>query len=173
MNLRGWVLRLIGRRAANRVLVGVLTGLVIVAVAGGFYDNARVNQEQARTDAILQGKINIATAEINANGQTLAQAERELSVVLRTDRADIDALKAEVAALQAQDAQLEQQIAALQTALGSQPSGSGPAPTPRPPSKPTPTPRPNRQAPVVCVSLVCLGPHAASCPHGSPHNPHC
>ena len=139
--------------------------LLLVVAAGVFYENARF-------DAFIKGQINIDHARIDANGLTLAQAERDIARVLSTDRADIAALQQKVAALQAQDAQLEAQIAALQAALGSQaqpPSisgngGTAPPTSPgRPSSKPTPTPHPPHvpATPVatpVCISVVCLGP---------------
>ena len=178
-------MRLLSRmspRFWNRLLAAMLLLFLLVVGAGVIYDHARF-------DALLQGKLNIDHAQINANGLTLAQAEADIARVLNTDRADITALQQKVAALQAQDAQLQQEIAALQVALGSQastPSGSAPGPTaapttsPLPSSKPTPPPHPNHQAgsvptPVVCISILCLGaqPNAAACTHAAARSHHC
>ena len=145
----------------NRALVAMLALLLLVVLAGEFYDHARV-------DAILQGRLNLAQAQIAANGLTVAQAEYQLDRVLDGDRADITALQHEVATLRAQDAQLEQQITALQAALGVQaqspsalgsgPPGATPATRPSSPSHPTSTPPVTQQpSPTCLLGIICTG----------------
>lgn len=174
MSLGQWPHRLLGRRAANRVLVVVGIACVLVLGAGEVYQQVRLNDQQARTDAFLQGRLNSTQSQIDANGQTLAQAEVALAAAVRREGSDITALKAEVSALQAKQADLEAQIAALRAGMAPTPS---PAPsTPSVPSvAPTAPPRPSSHGhqppatdepmptPVVCpLVIVCFGNQSES-----------
>ena len=158
-------LRRLTARTANRVLAGALATCLLVLIAGYFYNNARVNSENARIDAILQGRINLDQAQINAAGVTIAQAERALNALLQRHSADIAALKAEIAALQAKQATLEAEIVALDAqrqgsssaatpstgAPTSPPSSADPFPAPgQPPPLPTPT-----CSPLLSIVLLC------------------
>jgi hypothetical protein len=155
----GRTLALLQSRWPLRVLIGALVLSVLVLALGLLHENALQAADNARVTGILQGKISLAQAEIQANGETLEQFQAAYAELVQRQGADADAIaqvQQQIAAIQASDSALATQLQQLQDALttlsgahggggtgggnggggGGSPSPSRPAPTPVPTARP-------------------------------------